>query len=153
MKKKAPDTTLKNIRVLLFFSVVLTSLTLYSQKNNHLIKSTESTAVYCEVTSLDLLEKAIFPDCFSIKFMGVSHKRKKDGEPIQSRIHLLIEADSFFEFTELSVHGIQGKTKEEDGLTEEERYDSYDCNGYIIQLRDFIISDKLIIKLSVDNTN
>lgn len=85
--------------------------------------------------------------------MGVSHKRKKDGEPIQSRIHLLIEADSFFEFTELSVHGIQGKTKEEDGLTEEERYDSYDCNGYIIQLRDFIISDKLIIKLSVDNTN
>ncbi len=41
----------------------------------------------------------------------------------------------------LSVHGVQGKSKSEDGLTESERYSCLTWNEYLFQLKDYAYGD------------
>jgi hypothetical protein len=59
------------------------------------------------------------------------------GGPTKATAYLTISSGKLSEEITLSIHGIEGKSKSEDNLTDAERYDSLSWKEYELQLKSF----------------
>ncbi|MHC5037877.1 MAG: hypothetical protein ACYTHM_11230 [Planctomycetota bacterium] len=92
---------------------------------------------YGVLYELGIGEEVRFDDGLSIRLTSFSHKRPYIGGPTKATAYLhLSKGDDSGELL-LSIHGIQGKSSSEDGLSDRERYDKKSWNEYEFQLREF----------------
>ncbi|KAJ3429807.1 hypothetical protein M0813_20171 [Anaeramoeba flamelloides] len=95
------------------------------------------TAEYGTKARLNKKAKVTFTDGMSATLRSFSHKRPMKGGPTKATSYIDVTKEELTSTLNLSIHGIQGKSKEEDGLTDEMRYDTMDWQGYRFQLKDF----------------
>ncbi len=99
-----------------------------------------------EIT-VHLSEKVSVNDSLSIFLESFSHKRPMKGGPTKSTAHLVVSKEGHAVKISLSKHGIEGKTEECDGVSENERYDTINCFGYTIKLRELVYNQSITIKI------
>ncbi|HNP18457.1 MAG TPA: hypothetical protein PKL31_08500 [Fulvivirga sp.] len=92
---------------------------------------------YGELIELMINEKAHFEDALSIILTSFSHKRPYSSGPTKATAHLTITNGTETQDLLLSVHGIEGKSEYQDGLTPSKRFDSLLWSEYKIQMEDF----------------
>lgn len=90
-----------------------------------------------EVKILNIKEKVKIDKDLSIMLDYFSHKRPYRGGPTKATAYILIYSGNKTDEISLSVHGIQGKTSKNDGLSESERFDTIVWKGYKFQLKKF----------------
>jgi hypothetical protein len=90
-----------------------------------------------ELIELQINKKVQIDSSLSIVLLSFSHKRPYPGGSTKATAYLIISDGELTEEIMLSVHGVQGKSEVEDGLSYSSRYDSVIWKSYIIQLKSF----------------
>lgn len=90
-----------------------------------------------ELIELQINKKVQIESSLSIVLVSFSHKRPYPCGPTKATAYLIISKGEVTEEIMLSVHGVQGKSEPEDGLSESSRYDSLIWKNYFIQLKSF----------------
>ncbi len=97
--------------------------------------------------TVHLSEKVRVNDSLFIILESFSHKRPIKGGTTKSTAHLVVSKGSYTEKISLSKHGVEGKTDDCDGVSDNERYDSINCFGYTIKLRELVYNQSVTIKI------
>ncbi len=128
----------------IFISVFLFSNTvIHCQHYSKGLNMNKEKCKYDEIIELKLNEKVYFEDSLSIILTHFSHKLPYVGGPTKSTAYLTVSKDTLSEEISLSVHGIQGKSACEDGLSDHERYECLVWQEYEFQLKN-LVYDKSI---------
>lgn len=90
-----------------------------------------------EITLLKINEPLQFNKELTIELTNFTHKRPYTGGPTKATAYLTVTQGKHREEVLLSEHGIQGKTPQNDGLTEQQRYSTITWQGYRFQLKTF----------------
>lgn len=85
----------------------------------------------------------------SAKLTYFTHKRPYLNGPTKATASIQItENQKIIGEINLSIHGIQGKTQEEDGLSVKNRYSCAIWKNYIFQLTDFKYDEFISVNIS-----
>lgn len=101
-----------------------------------------------ELVELMINEKVYFEDSLTIILTSFSHKRPYTGGPTKATAYLSLSKGDVSKEITLSVHGVEGKSKPEDGLSDRERYDSLGWMEYEFQLKSFHYDESIKICVS-----
>lgn len=94
-------------------------------------------------------ESYIIDHIFSAKLTYFTHKRPYLNGPTKATATLhIIKNNKVIDEINLSIHGIQGKTQKEDGLSEKDRYSLVIWNNYLFQLTDFKYGESISVNIS-----
>ncbi|NMH87088.1 hypothetical protein [Flavivirga algicola] len=102
---------------------------------------------YGEVIKLNINEVTLVNDTFSIELTYFTHKRPYIGGATKVMTSLTISKDNEYEEIFLSEHGVEGKSKSEDGLSKAERFSSVLWKGYKFQLEKIDYNEYIEIKI------
>ncbi len=101
------------------------------------------------ILKLDLNKKENVNDSLSILLTRFSHKPSPElGQAETATAHLSLFQDNKYYEIILSEHGIAGTPKNEDGLSNIERYDSIIWKGYFIQLKNINYDKSIEVVIS-----
>lgn len=95
-----------------------------------------SIASYNTEVILPYKDSVTFPDSLMISLDAFSHKRPKIGGSTKSTVYLTVTKGNISAQIYLSRHGVEGKTPEEDGLTEQKRLPPVKWKGYLIRMKE-----------------
>jgi hypothetical protein len=109
----------------------------HCQTNTNGKKMNKVNFKYGEIVELKLNEKVHIENSLSVILTSFSHKRPYVGGPTKATAYLTISSGKLSEEIMLSIHGIEGKSKSEDNITDAERYDSLSWKEYDLQLKSF----------------
>ncbi len=115
------------------FAFILFSFTTYSQSDIH----NQAMNKFGKVVKLKMNKIVYFDDSLTIKLTHFSHKRSYAGGPTKATAYLSISKDTLVDDVTVSIHGVEGKSRVNDGLSKADRYDSIVWGEYEIQLRKF----------------
>jgi hypothetical protein len=101
-----------------------------------------------ELFELKINEKVHFEDSLTILLTSFSHKRPYIGGPTKATAYLSLSKGDVSEEITLSVHGVEGKSESEDGLSDLERYDSMSWMEYKFQLKSLHYDESIKIIIS-----
>ena len=132
------------IIVFLFFSNPL----IYSQNITASETMISSKYKFGVASKLNINEKVYFDDSLSIILTSFSHKRPYTGGATKATAYLSLSKDKESGDIMLSVHGIDGKSKSDDGLSDSDRYDSLIWKEYKFQLKSFDYDNSIEIIVS-----
>jgi len=107
----------------------------YSQVESKTQKMSNQNSKYGVIIELKINKILHFEDSLTISIIWFSHKKPYLGGPTKAMARLSISKGDTIKEVELSVHGIQGKSESEDGLSDFERYDSLVWMEYEFQLK------------------
>ena len=104
------------------------------------------------VVTLRLGRRVRISRSLTLVLTSFTHKRPFVGGPTKATATLEVTTRSpgtraVVEYVELSEHGIEGKSREEDGLSLEERYDTVEWRGWTFRLTDFTYDDRIVVEL------
>jgi hypothetical protein len=99
------------------------------------------------IVELRLHETAELDNGLSIALTAFSHKRPRTGGPTKATAYLALSRGEAKGELLLSVHGVQGKSEAEDGLTDSERYDAKEWNGVAFRLRGFEYDSRIRVEV------
>ena len=132
------------IKIVVTISLIIFSMnSTYPQKNKACIN-----VKYDEQFVLMMKETVQFNDSLTLTLTDFSHKRPYRGGPTKATAYITVEKDGIQEEITLSIHGREGKSPENDGLNESERYDTLQWNEYVFKLKEFLYDRS--IELIVD---
>ncbi len=97
---------------------------------------------------IKLNEEVILEDGLTVRLMSFTHKRPYIGGPIKATASLLLFKNGMSGEAALSIHGVEGKSAVEDGLTDSQRYTSGTWNEYELQLKKFNYGNSIEIVIS-----
>lgn len=103
------------------------------------------------ITVLMLNQNVHYEDGLSVSLTSFSHKRPYVGGPTKATAYLLLSKNGVSGEVMLSIHGVAGKSKEEDGLAESQRYEVKHWHDYKFQLKKFDYNES--ISLVVEKIN
>lgn len=109
----------------------------YGQTKTDTVRIEKPLACYETKVVLTLHETVTFADSLTLSLTSFSHKRPYTGGPTKATAYLSLTRHELARDLTLSVQGIDGQSQQEDGLTEDERYDRVTWDEYEFQLIDF----------------
>ena len=123
----------KKFKLVVIISYLIVFMnTAYPQKND-----THTNLKYDEQFELIIKDTVRFNDGLALTLTYFSHKRPYRGGPTKATAYITVENDSIQEEITLSIHGREGKSEENDGLDDSERYETLQWNEYVFQLKEF----------------
>lgn len=90
---------------------------------------------HSEIIKIDIEKSTLTKDGLLIKFVACSHKRPYIGGATKATIHLEVSKDSVSHAINLFKRGVQGKSPNEDGLSNSERYPPVFWEDYKFKLK------------------
>lgn len=141
-KVKHQRSLLKNILVV---TIVFATTPLYSQISTDNQTMTTSTYTFGKVIELKMKETITIEDSLTLQLTYFTHKRPYVGGSTMATASIVATKNGIQGDIRLSVRGVEGKSAEEDGLSDSDRYSTQVWEGYEFQLKEFYYDKSLKI--------
>ena len=107
----------------------------------------QTSLVYGSTVELEVHEKVQYDDGLSIVLRSFSHKKPSPGGPTKATAYLSLAKGTDSGEIRLSIHGVEGKSPAEDGLSDSQRYGMSQWNEYKFELKRFSYGRSIEIKV------
>ncbi len=94
-------------------------------------------AEYDKKIKIVMNKKIYFNDSLSVILRSYSHKMPMENGPTKATAYLIVSKDKLSQEITLSVHGVEGKSEKQDGLSNADRYENDRWKEYEFQLKAF----------------
>ncbi len=115
--------------------------------NTELSGKAQVALTYGVTVELKVHEKVQYEDGLSIVLSSFSHKKPSPGGPTKASAYLSLANGANSGEVRLSIHGVEGKSRAVDGLSDSQRYGRSHWNEYEFQLKRFSYGRSIEIKV------